>query len=94
MTSFITWAKGKSSMAHSIAMFGIAAACAITKDADLQKLIVSLFKDHPVIASDIVIAAAIIFRYSKSSKKQPSATEQTSPGAAASNPVAADVAAN
>lgn len=69
MNTLLQWAKSKSWVAHAIALLGLAAASAITENAQVRNLLIDLFHKHPAIASDLIIAASVVFRYSHSSSK-------------------------
>ena len=65
--NFIAWIKSKSILAHSVAALCLTAAGVITFDPQVQQLLLALLKEHPADASDIILLAAVVAKYSHSS---------------------------
>ena len=67
MNWLIAWFKSKNITTHAIAAFCISAAVFITSDPQAQQYLLELLKAHPALATDIVLMAGLIAKYSHSS---------------------------
>lgn len=61
------WLKSKNITAHTVAGLAITGAGIITFDPAAQHFLIELLKAHPVAASDVILLAGIISKYSHSS---------------------------
>jgi hypothetical protein len=66
MNSIITWFKSKNITSHTVLAGAIALAVLITTDQQAQSFIVSILQAHPVAASDIILLAGVVAKYSHS----------------------------
>jgi hypothetical protein len=65
--NIVAWFKSKNITAHSLAAILITAAGIVTFDPQVQQFLVDLLKAHPVLASDIILFAGIVAKYTHSS---------------------------
>ena len=66
MNAILAWLKSKNISTHTIAVALIAAATIISSDQTVRDFILTLFKDHPIIGTDLIALAGIILKYSHS----------------------------
>ena len=67
MEKLAAWFRSKNITAHTIAVLAVSAAGLITGDQQVRDFLIELFKAHPVMATDIIMAATILAKYSHSS---------------------------
>jgi hypothetical protein len=67
MQLLVAWLRSKNWTAHSIALAGVALSGLITTDQQVRDLVLSFFKAHPTVGTNLVILATIVFKYSHSS---------------------------
>ena len=61
------WFRSKNISSHTIAVAAVTLAGLITTDQQVRDFILSQFKAHPAIGSDIVLLAGVILKYARSS---------------------------
>ncbi len=67
MQTLLAWLRSKNWTAHTVFVLAVTAAGIITGDPDVQQLLVTLLKAHPVAASNIILLACVIAKYTHSS---------------------------
>ena len=67
MNRISAWFASKNLTTHWLAAMALALAGVITTDPQVRDLLTKLFQSHPSIAADIILAAGIIAKYSRSS---------------------------
>lgn len=70
MNRFFAWLKSKNVNSHTVAVVVIAAATAFTTDTDVRNYVLGLLQNHPKIVANLTALAAIILKYSHSSKPE------------------------
>lgn len=67
MAALLAWLRSKSFTSHSVAAGAVFLAGLISTDQQVRDLMLTFFKSHPAIGTDIVALAAIVLKYSHSS---------------------------
>lgn len=69
MNNIIDWFKSKNISSHTMLLAATGLATLITTDSQVSNFIVTLFQAHPAVGSDIILLAAVIAKYSHSTKQ-------------------------
>lgn len=69
MNGIIEWFKSKNVSSHAVLALAVALAGLITSDQQVQSFIVSALQNHPALASDIILLATILAKFSHSTKQ-------------------------
>lgn len=74
MNAVKAWFASRNITSHTLAALAIGAATLISTDEQVRDFLLSALKAHPKLASDIVLLAGIILKYSRSSSASGAAT--------------------
>jgi hypothetical protein len=66
MNSILAWFKSKNFSSHAVTVVLVSLAGLITYNQQVQTFIVSTLQAHPALASDIILLAGVIAKYSHS----------------------------
>jgi hypothetical protein len=69
MNSILAWIKSKNLSSHTVLIGATSLAVLISTDQQVQTLIVSTLKSHPALASDIILLATVLAKFSHSTKQ-------------------------
>lgn len=67
MGRFVTWIKSKNWHTHAVLALALSVAGVVARDHQAQQFVINLFASHPAWASQIVLFAVVIAKYTHSS---------------------------
>lgn len=69
MDKLLAWLQSKNITSHSVAAVVVILATALTTDQQVRDFFISLFQAHPKVVTVVMSLAAIVLKYSHSSKQ-------------------------
>ena len=93
MNWIAAWFRSKNITAHTVALLAASAAGLITFDPQVQQFLVTLLKAHPAAATDIILLAGIVAKYSRSSSPAGAVANAKAIMANGNAPTAAEISA-